>query len=637
MTAVFLNQNHPTLLYAGRELCKYLEKLTGGVFGLFTNSPPEQTPVIRLEVSPQRFSLDDPQLDDAVTIALNQGTGVIAGSNPRAVLLGVYRALRGLGCRFLRPGTDGEVLPKLTLQQVTLSLTETASFRHRGAVIEGADSLENILQFIEWLPKAGYNSFFTQFMSISCFLKRWYAHDSNPYLEAEPFDDERCRRYEEQVWDAIALRSILHHAVGHGWTCEPLGIEGRDWEAVELDISPENRELLAMIDGQRDLFHKVPSETNLCYSNPAAREKICDYAVAYLKAHPGVGYLHLWLADSPHSFCECEHCREKTPSDWYLLLLNELDSRLTQEGIGTKIVFLLYYDLLFPPVEQHLQNKDRFVLMFAPISRPFSQSFADFEAAGAPAPYQLNQSPVPRSIEENLGCLKSWQETLAKGAFCPDSFDFDYYMGRAHYGDPGYCAIAKIIDRDIDHLSQLGLNGILSCQELRAAYPTGLPGYLLGLKLWDSSRGYDDIAEEYFSAAFGQQGAEIRALLEKVSDCFDIDFWFRGKADSRPELAARMEKALPLGQEIKDLAESIQPQNDCEQTSYKQMRLYEPYLTLYTKAMICCAQGDPQAGKVFWDEFMRFLWSHENAIQPAMDVFRIGYIARYTLFPEANP
>lgn len=635
MTAVLLNQNHPTLLYAGRELCKYLEKMTGSIFGLFITNVPANCPTIQLKVSPERFLVADPQLDDAVLISLDQGTGVIAGTNPRAVLLGVYRALRGLGCRFLRPGADGEVVPVRPLEQVTLSLSEVASFRHRGVVIEGASSLENVLAFIEWLPKAGYNSFFTQFMSIRYFLERWYAHDRNPYLEAEPFDDERCRRYEERIWEAIALRSLLHHAVGHGWTCEPLGIEGRDWNAVELDISPENRELLAMIDGQRDLFHKVPSETNLCYSNPVARKKICDYAVAYLRAHPGVSYLHLWLADSIHSFCECEHCRKKSPSDWYLLLLNQLDQRLTQEGIDTKIVFLLYYDLLFPPVEQRLQNRDRFVLMFAPISRPFSQSFADFEASGAPAPYQLNRSPIPHTIEENLGCLKAWQEALAEGAFSLDSFDFDYYMGRAHYGDPGYCAIAKIIDRDIDYLPKLGLGGILSCQELRAAYPTGLPGYLLGQKLWDSSRGYDDIAEEYFTAAFGEKGKEVRNLLERVSGCFDTDFWFRGRADDRPQLAAQMEKAIPLAGEMKALAQSAQPQNDCQRTSWKQMQLYEQYLIPYTKALICCAQNDPQAGKAHWNQFLHFLWAYENTIQPAMDTFRIDIIARHTFFPES--
>lgn len=632
MTAILIAPSHPTALYAGRELARYLEKMTGGIYGVFTKNVPAELPAIRLETAPERFSVADPALDDAVEIALEKGCGSIFATNPRALLIGVYRALRGLGCRFLRPGAGGETVPALPSAQLTLSLRETASFRHRGAVIEGGDSVENVLDFIEWLPKVGYNSFFTQFMSISNFLKNWYSHNRNPYLDAEEVDAALLGRYEEQIWDAIALRSILHHSVGHGWTCEPLGIEGRGWDAVEIEISDENRALLAMVDGERGLFHSVPSITNLCYSNPVARQKICDYAVGYLKAHPGVRYLNLWLADSIHSFCECENCRQKSPTDWYLLLLNELDRRLTEEGIDTRIVFLLYFDLLFPPVSETLENHDRFVLMFAPISRPFSQSFADFKAGSPPPPYELNKTPIPRSIEENLACLKAWQDKLQGDGFTPDSFDFDYYMGRAHYGDPGYCAIAKIIDRDVSELSRLGLNGILSCQELRASYPTGLPGYMLALKLWDSSLTYGQIAGEYFAAAYGEKGGEVQALLEEVSSCFDTDFWFRGEPADRPDLAKRMEAALPLAQKARALAESASPANGCEAVSFKHLRLFDQYLTHYAKALICCAKNDAAAGYAHWQEFLDFLWSHENAVQQAMDVFRIEVIARNSLF-----
>src|SRR5699024_8932697 len=108
----------------------------------------------------------------------------------------------------------------------------------------------------------------------------------------------------------------------------------------------------------------IPALTNLCYSNPIARGKICDFVVEYLRVHPGIDYLNFWLADSIHSFCECENCRGQSPSDWYLLLLNQLDERLTAEGLDTRLVFLIYYDLLFPPKVQQFKNPDRFVLMF---------------------------------------------------------------------------------------------------------------------------------------------------------------------------------------------------------------------------------------------------------------------------------
>lgn len=74
------------------------------------------------------------------------------------------------------------LFPPRTKEDLSVSLHQAASFRHRGAVIEGADSVENVLDFIDWLPKVGYNSFFTQFMSISNFLRNWYCHIHNPLL-----------------------------------------------------------------------------------------------------------------------------------------------------------------------------------------------------------------------------------------------------------------------------------------------------------------------------------------------------------------------------------------------------------------------------------------------------------------------
>lgn len=625
-----ITENHPALVYAGRELCKYLDKMLGYPTGILSTAErPEGVPAIELRVDPTVLPVAAPALDDAVTIEVKNGEGSITGTNPRAVLSGVYRFLRALGCRFICPRAEGEVIPRLAMDQLNVSLRESASFRHRGVVIEGADSAENVLDFIEWLPKAGYNAFFTQFMDLSCFFKRWYSHEENPYLTAEPYNEELGREYEAQIWREIARRGLHHHAMGHGWTTEPLGIEGRGWDEVTLDISPENRELMAMVNGKRGLFEGIAAGTNLCYSNSKARKAICDYAIKYLKEHPGVRYLHLWLADSIHSFCECEKCREKTPTDWYLVLLGELDERLTAESIDTKVVYLLYLDLLFPPKTERLKNKDRFVLMFAPISRPFSQSLADFRAADELEDYRLNETPIPRTIEENLACLKAWQKHMGGGY---DSFDFDYYLGRAHYGDPGYCAISKIIAKDIDNLPALDLNGILSCQELRAFYPTGLPNYLMGLKLWDSSLTYDEIAGEYFSAAYGEQGSAVRALMEEISGCFDIDFWFRGRPAMQPGLAEKMKAALPLAAKAKEIAKSAAPKNPCEQTSFSHLALYEQYLTHYANAMIRCAEGDIVGGRTAWNDFCRFLWQTENTLQPYMDAYRIQAIAKNFFF-----
>ena len=64
------------------------------------------------------------------------------------------------------------------------------------------------------------------------------------------------------------------------------------------------------------------------------------------------------------------------PSDWYITLLNDIDAKLTDAGISTRVVFLLYVDLLWEPQKVRLNNPDRFTLMFAPITRTYSASIA---------------------------------------------------------------------------------------------------------------------------------------------------------------------------------------------------------------------------------------------------------------------
>lgn len=99
-------------------------------------------------------------LDDGFQIKASATTIEILAKNPRSVLLGVYRFLYQLGCRFLMPGKKHEIIPKISLNNLEIVCKEIPSFRHRGVCIEGADSLENILDFIDWLPKVGFNTFF---------------------------------------------------------------------------------------------------------------------------------------------------------------------------------------------------------------------------------------------------------------------------------------------------------------------------------------------------------------------------------------------------------------------------------------------------------------------------------------------
>ena len=400
------------LSFAGEELRHYLGRML-----------PEDAPVrVLLDVSPAPGS-------DAFTVDLTPAGGIIRGSSDRAVLLGVYDALRRLGCRFLAPGRENELVPPLAPAELRLRYGHTAAFFHRGVCIEGADSPENILSFIDWLPKAGFNAFFPQFKSPYVFLRRWFSHENDPSLPPEPFTPQDAEAVMDRAQAAIRRRGLMLHKVGHGWTGEALGYPSLGWDAEVRPLSERLRPLAAEVNGVRGLHGGVPANTNLCLSSPAARERFAALVTDYARSNPAVDYLHIWLADSFNNVCECPACQSTTLSDQYVELLNDIDRRLTAEGLDTRLVFLLYQELLWPPVRARLNSPDRFVLMFAPISRTFSRSY-DAQAVPPIPPYVRNRITLPGDLGENLAFLRGWQKV-----FAGDSFVYDYPLGRAHYGD----------------------------------------------------------------------------------------------------------------------------------------------------------------------------------------------------------
>jgi hypothetical protein len=169
----------------------------------------------------------------------------------------------------------------------------------------------------------------------------------------------------------------------------------------------------------------------------------------YLEKHKEVDLLHFWLADGLNNHCECENCVKITPSDIYVKMLNELDQLLSEKDINTKIVFLIYFELLWPPQTEKIQNEDRFILMFAPITRTYSQPFVTKGKIGVLPPFTRNKITLAKSVEENLSFLFAWGKQF-KG----DSFDFDYHLYFDHYNDPAYYSISEILHTDIKNLSQ---------------------------------------------------------------------------------------------------------------------------------------------------------------------------------------
>lgn len=453
--------------------------------------------------------------NDCYFIYFQDNYGHIYGKNSISVLNGVYRFLYECGIRWIRPGIDGEYIPSIK-NIPSIDLFSEASFGHRGVCIEGAVSVEHVQNMVDWIPKIGMNSYMTQFRQSHTFFDRWYSHQQNNSVEKEYITIAQADEYISKIVKDIKSRGMIYHAVGHGWTCEPFGYSGLGWDQVDYEPKKEDLIHLALVNGKRDFWDKRPIDTNLCYSNKDTRDIINKDILKYLKAHPDIDVLHFWLADATNNNCECPECVKMRPSDYYVIMLNELDRLLSANNIDTKIVFLIYVDLLWAPQYNTLENPDRFIIMFAPITRSYAHSFLESKPTDSLPDFVRNKLDFPKSIDENLEYYNIWYKD-----FQGDSFIFDYHLMWYFEKDQSLMNISKVISNDIKAYKKLHLNGLISCQVQRIFLPTALPMYIMGMTLWNENLSYEEIEIDYFISAFGDNWKLAKEYLDKLSESFD--------------------------------------------------------------------------------------------------------------------
>ena len=115
--------------------------------------------------------------------------------------------------------------------------------------------------------------------------------------------------------------------------------------------------------------------------------------------------------------------------------------------------------------------------------------------------------------------------------------DFDYHLMFDPENDPSGMEIVPVLYRDIRDLADLNMDGFISCQRTRVAFPTGLALHVMGRTLWDRQVPYEELVDQYFLDLFGRDGLAVRDYLVELGRLFDSPF-LRGEKPEG-ELAAR--------------------------------------------------------------------------------------------------
>ena len=592
--------SHSVVDFAAEELRKYLRMMMPecGNISIFYN--PDAKDGFKLGLM-QDFGLDvsdaaDTNLDDIVYIDCSEKGGIIAGDNPRSVLLSVYEYLRQNDCRWLLPGVDGEYIPMQYIKPV--KYRHKPSCRYRGWCSEGAQFQGSVLDAIDLAPKLGMNVYMMQFVNPVHFYTRYYLHKgNNENRSAEPISEKQVLQWKRQCEAEISKRGLQLHDIGHGFNCFPFGLEqyisaqNGDWDSV---LSDEQKEFLPMINGKRTIWGNDANCTNFCMSNPKAREKVVNYVADFAKNHSNVDYLHVWLADGSNNHCECEECQKKTPSDWYVILLNEIDKKFADENIATKIVFIAYVDTTWAPLEEKIKNSDRFALLFAPIYRSYNMSAQKSAEKFELLSYNRNKNKFPNTFEKSLLYLDEWKKVW-KGS----NLSYEYHYWRHQCYDLSGRMQAKLVNQDIKVYKENDVNGVIACGTQRPFFPTGLSFYTFARTLFDTSLSYEEIEKDYFSHAFGKDWKLFRDYLEKIYESLPFDFFARDIAWNRegkhfaPDMAEKIAEIRNITKEGRKLfASHLDYDSRAQITSVKLLEYHADFCDLVSDWMSAKARGE---------------------------------------------
>jgi len=633
---------HETVAYAAEELKKYIEMMdSSAAVTVEEGDISSAKDCIKLglleDFSLSTEDLEDPFDCDIYDVKIAEGRGYIAGSNPRSILYGVYAFLKSAGCRWVRPGIEGEYIPQFDITNHSFEERKKAHYSTRGQTIEGAISYEHVRDAIIWMPKAGFNTFAFQFVYPYGFFKRWYNHVFNNHKSPEDVNYEEIEEIVHKLEALTRKCGLMKRNLGHGYLFEPYGIRYYGSVAdtgIKYEIPEQYKKYAALVKGKRDVYGNSINFTQLCYSNPQVRKDCTEYIVNFVKERkPDI--LTISLADASDNYCECEECMKKMPADWHIMFVNEVDEALEKEGLDVRIGFGLYVNTLWPPKTEKFRRPEKIRLSIG-----FNRSFAKpltVERNPVEIPeYKRNQFNVVLNNDLSRAFIDAWRPVY-QGKFGTTSYDLYF----SHFSDPGYSLLAKRTAEDLNVMPQIPEIGGMGCiMTQRFGMPTALPATIFGEFLFDPTLKYEEFADKYFADAFGEDSSKAKAYLEEISNLFDPKTLVvtgsivkedtgTGKQDNvaigfvnNPEAQARYAKIPSFVDSFEPVIEEhLALKNPCHKKSWEILKYHAEYCRRFSKFYLALSKVEVEKAQQIFDDLIDWLFSVEDIIGPYFDVY----------------
>jgi hypothetical protein len=295
-----------------------------------------------------------------------------------------------------------------------------------------------------------------------------------------------------------------------------------------------------------------------------------------------------------------------------------MDAEFTKKGIPTKLVFNMYKDTLWAPEKVMLNNPDRFLLLFCPITRNYTETLPEGIEPFVPAKYVKNKNVLPKTLNEYFGFLDEYRKKW-NGA----SVVYEYHFWRHQYNDVGGIDIARILNDDVKLYDDRKLGGVIQDGSQRSFFPTGLPFYVYSRTLFDRSYSYEELEEEYLSLAFGKNWRAFRDYLAKLGKAFNYEFMER-LLSVDPEASPmfnppHVESLKSVYDIVKDGEELIKSHYNSiyrvQTVSVRILEKHAKYCKLLADALIPKAQGKDDEADALFDVLKDEMGKEELAIE----------------------
>lgn len=559
--------------------------------------------------------------DDAVFLRSRDGQLFISGPNPRSVLFSVYAYLEALGCRFLYPGTDGEHIPATEIRSDGFDVHEKASSRFRGAApYPDAPGGE---QYVAWMAKNRLNYLFSEYFLDA---RPGGRHGNTPLSESEL----TVIAWKRAMLAAARERGMLVERYGHGWGqglvaryAQEQGIsEAEAYEALRA------RSAANPAGTGGNLQHK-----EFCLSHPEVKRILVDHICAFLEAHADEqDVAGLWMGDGWDLACECERCRPRPFSAWYMDIVREVATRLRTTAPRLMIECLVYMTSLAPPDERPLDGLDNIIIMLGPMHRCYRHTLFDDACrhAGWTPDFRHNHSLDLEHFHHPLNgdymdAVRGWQKKVAAPWYIFDYFN--WFQTSWSKSLLGY--LPDTLAAEAATLHEHGIHGMVPCHYTQSSFPTNLTMWTLAAMLWNRDADPLRLRRAYLAAHFGPLAEAAEAHMDAMRHT--LDRLTPHKTPLWQEEAAMLDAVASELEALRDTFAKRFPAPGQEPLR-RRLDLLEADSVLQAgtfRALALHAAGnDAQAGEAA-ETLIAFIDEHAEVLSPALHVKFARFVVKW--------